>query len=233
MAERAVFIGGFGNGKTSAEHVAEVLGSELNYDDVDAFTFSRAMKDRRIIRRASQGVDLWTHSAGLLAAIDTAPRHIDALNAPLPTSRLRLLGKTGVKIARMHFRGIGIQSLEDIGSVARYNASTTAELIRHPLANLGQLKQISQFDAVSAAVAARHAGIPVDLGYTEGDEYFQLAFHREIEAEQHGVRILRTKGIHDELVIRPAAFLESYLQKKQQRAQPPRSFKTGETSKPF
>jgi hypothetical protein len=38
MAERAVYIGGFGNGEANAEHVATALEDELNYDSVDHFT---------------------------------------------------------------------------------------------------------------------------------------------------------------------------------------------------
>lgn len=55
---RVVYIGGFGNGKKSAEGVAEALAAY--YDDVDPFTFSRAMDSQDTVRRAVKGADVIT-----------------------------------------------------------------------------------------------------------------------------------------------------------------------------
>ncbi len=204
--DRAVYIGGFGNGKKSAEGVAEALASY--YDDVDPFTFSQAMDRQNVVRRAVRGVDVFTHSAGMLAVVGASPSRIEAFGAPLPTSKLRLIGRTIVKTARMHVPRIGIHSMRDLLAVNKYNLSTLAELVAHPKGNLGRLGQISRFSAVEAAIAAQQNDIPSSLTYNDGDEYFTLTAKDEAMATAAGVNITRIPGIHDELVIRPKATLQ-------------------------
>lgn len=206
---RAVYIGGFGNGKNSAENVAEALAGY--YDDVDPFTFSGAMDDRDTVRRAVRGADVVTHSAGLLAVVGTNPDRITAYGAPLPSTKLKLVGKTVVKTVRMHTPGIGIHSLHDLPAINAYDLSATGELVAHPRGNLGRLGQIARFDAVEAAIAAERSGIPSHLVYTDGDEYFSLSAQHEAEAAAAGVGVIRIPGIHDELVIRPSATLQISL----------------------
>lgn len=203
---RAVYIGGFGNGKKSAEGVAEALSDY--YDDVDLFTFSWAMDRRDAVRRAVRGVDVYTHSAGMLAVVGASPNRIEAFGAPLPTSKPRLVGRTVVKTARMHTPGIGIHSLRDVPAVNNYNLSATAELMAHPIGNLGRLSQITRFSAVEASIAAQQSGIPSSLTYNDSDEYFTLVPGDEALATVAGVGVTRIPGIHDELVIRPTATLQ-------------------------
>lgn len=203
---RAVYIGGFGNGRGNAERVASAL--EPYYDEIDEFTFSEAISEPGKVRRAVHGVDAITHSAGMLSLAGTSPSRIEAFGAPLPTTKLRLIGRTGLKTARMHIPGIGIQSTRDVLAVASYDGSSTAELIAHPVRNLGNLGEISRFDAVKAAIAALESDIPTSLNYTEGDEYFQLSEEREATAKTMGVGVTRIPGIHDELIIRPAETLQ-------------------------
>lgn len=206
--KRAVYIGGFGNGKSSAEHVASAL--EPYYDNIDIFTFSEAMESPGEVSRAVKGVDTITHSAGLLAVKNTAPRSIEAFGAPLPTNRISLVGRTGLKIARMHLPGTGIRSSQDIWAVGRYDLGTAAELARHPKRNLGRLGAIAHFNAVEAAAAARKKNILPALHYHDGDEYFQLSLVQETQARAAGVEVIRLPGgIHDELVIRPQETLQS------------------------
>lgn len=202
---RAVYIGGFGNGRGNAERVASAL--EPYYDEIDEFTFSEAISNPDKVRRAVHGVDALTHSAGMLTLADTNPSRIEAFGAPLPTTKLRLIGRTGLKTVRMHTPGIGIRSPRDVLAVGSYGASSAAELVAHPVLNLGHLGDISRFDAVEAAIAARQSDIPTSLNYTEGDEYFQLSEEREAAARAMGVGVMRIPGIHDELVIRPSATL--------------------------
>lgn len=203
---RAVYIGGFGNGRDSAERVASAL--ELYYEEIDEFTFSEAMSDPDKVRRAVYGVDTLTHSAGMLSLMNTSPRRIEAFGAPLPTAKLRLIGKTGLKTVRMHVPGIGIQSRQDVLAVVSYDISSSAELAVHPIRNLGHLGGISRFNAVDTAIAAQQSDIPTSLNYTDADEYFQLSDEREAAAWAMGVGVMRIPGIHDELVIRPAATLQ-------------------------
>ena len=203
---RAVYIGGFGNGRGNAERVASAL--ELYYREIDWFTFSGAISDPDKVRRAVHGVDTLTHSAGMLPLADTTPSRIEAFGAPLPAAKLGLIGKTVLKTVRMHIPGIGIRSPRDILAVGGYDASSTAELIAHPVRNLGQLGDISRFNAVDAAIAARQSGIPTTLNYSCGDEYFQLSEAQEAAARAMGVDVMRLPGIHDGLVIRPAETLQ-------------------------
>ena len=203
---RVVYIGGFGNGRGNVERVASAL--EPYYEEIDEFTFSEAISDPDKVRRAVRDVDALTHSAGMLTLADTNPGRIEAFSAPLPTTKLRLIGRTGLKTVRMHIPGIGIRSPRDVLAVGSYGASSFAELVAHPVLNLGHLGDISRFDAVETAIAARQSDIPTSLNYTEGDEYFRLSQEREAAARAMGVGVMRIPGIHDELVIRPSATLQ-------------------------
>jgi hypothetical protein len=203
---RVVYIGGFGNGKKSAESVADALTGY--YDDVDEpFTFSDAMSNQDIVRKAVRGADVITHSAGLLAIVGTNPSKIEAFGPPLPTTKLGLIGRTVIKTARMHIPGIGIQSLRDIRAVNSYDLGAATELVTNPRGNLGRLGQVARFDAVETAVAAQQSDIPTSLIYTNGDEYFSLSAQCEAIATAAGVSVTRFSGIHDELIIRPAETL--------------------------
>ena len=200
---RAVYVGGFGNGRSSADRVADAIAAEFGYEDVDRFTFAYAMDHSRDIRRAVQDVPVVTHSAGLMAVAGKRPSEVLAFNAPMPASKLRLIGRSVTKTLRMHRPGIGIQSSGDILSVARYDTSATAELTRHAYGNLKRLGQIAFFNSVNAAIGATEYGINTTLVTTDGDEYFRIPTWREESASAHGVRIARLSGVHDELVLRP------------------------------
>jgi hypothetical protein len=204
---RAVYIGGFGNGEGSAERVSEALTASY-YDDVHPLTFSRAMEDQDEVHRAVEGVDVITHSAGLLAVVGANPRRIEAFGAPLPSSKIALVGKTIVKTVRMHTPGVGIRSVGDLSAVSAYDLSATEELFTHLRGNLGRLGQISRFNAVYTAREALRVGIASSLIYTNGDEYFSLSHQDEATAAAEGVNIVRIPGIVDELVIRPEATLQ-------------------------
>ena len=206
---RVVYIGGFGNGRSSAEQVASAL--QEYYDDVDVFTFSEAISRPNTVARAVESVDTITHSAGMLALAGTVPERISAFGAPLPTAKALLVARTVLKTVRMHTPGIGIQRVQDITAIAGYDASAAGELVAHPGRNLGHLGQISRFDAVKAAVAARRSSsrIPTSLYYTKGDEYFQPSQAQLVAAEAGDVNVLSLPGIHDELIIRPAETLHA------------------------
>jgi hypothetical protein len=207
---RAVYIGGFGNGKSCAEYVASAL--DRYYEDVDLFTFSEAMASPDDVRKAVHGVNVVTHSAGMLAVKGTRPNRIDAFSPPLPTTIPRLLARTGLKTVRMHTPGIGLRSVGDIPAVNRYDRSVTAELLTHPEGNFGRLGAISQFDAVRTAISAQESGIRTSLTYTTGDEYYHLSEEGGIAATIAGVSLVTTlSGVHDELVLRPAETLEKAM----------------------
>jgi len=207
---RVVYIGGFGNGKASAEGVVEALVSERGYTDGDAFTFSQSMDMPDTIRRAVRGADAKAHSSGATALPGTRPRSIELFNAPLPVSIPRLVARTGLKTLRMHVPGIGIKSAGDILAIARYNASSVAELLSYPKSNIAQLGNIAVFNAIRSAADAQADGIPVTLGYTDDDEYFQPSSDDKLLAGMYGVDIVSIPGIHDEVVLRPAETLRRF-----------------------
>lgn len=207
---RAVYISGFAGGEKGAERVASVL--ETRYDDVDTFTFSHAMANPNEIRRATKRVPTVTHSAGMLALIESGanPEELTAFGPPLPVALWQFPGRTIRKRMRMHEPGVGIQSPEDVAAIKEYEASSMRELFKHPLGNFGYLGKITRFDAVDAAIGAVQAGTETNLVYTQGDEYFQLSEEREAIARAAGVGIMRLAGIHDELPLRPIATLDLF-----------------------
>jgi len=208
---RVVYVGGFGNGISSAERVGEALAGF--YDEVDVFTFSQYARSSRDVYQAMRGVDLVTHSAGALSlgTVRARPESALLLNAPLPGSIGRLLAKTVVKTVRMHTPGVGIHKPGDVGAVARYSASSVAELATHPVANLSNLRRISQFDAVGAAIAAEADHVPTRLVWTTGDAYFSPTEEDGHRAASGNVPLMVLPGEHDEVVLRPGQFLDHVL----------------------
>ncbi|HET7302138.1 MAG TPA: hypothetical protein VFI74_02290 [Candidatus Saccharimonadales bacterium] len=207
-ADRAVYIGGFGNGKRSANKVADAL--TLFYDDVARFTFSWSMIQPGLMREIMERADVFTHSAGFMAIPDDArPNRVEAFSPPLETSRRHLLGRTLVKTARMHSADV-IRSSRDAKAVAAYDLSSTAELAIRPIRNLVHLGSIACFDLPGRVTEMNQAGIPVDVTYTENDEYFTVSDHtlRTLNAfSQTSAR--RIPGVHDQLVLHPMDTLQA------------------------
>ncbi len=204
---RALYIGGFGNGKTSAEGVGEALVASGHYEDATTMTFAHAMDNPHEVAMAAKSVDTFTHSAGLLALEGTKPKEIVSVGAPLPTTVPRLMVGTGKKTARMV--GHSLTGGEAFKAVNKYNASSMAELARHPLGNLRHLREIARTNSIYLADSALRAGIPTWLHYNERDDYFrptkeqiQMAFLLDIELHM-------IPGQHDELPLYPAETLDA------------------------
>lgn len=203
-ANRAVYVGGFGNGKRLGRGVAEVL--DRQYEDVESHTFSWAMINPAQMRAIMDGADVFTHSAGFMAIPDRArPRHIEAFSPPLPSKKRKLIGRTALKSYNMH---AAIETFDDAQAVARYNLSSMAELAVRPIRNLAHLNAISEFDLVGVVGAMNEDGIGVSLTYPDSDEYFQPSnyTYRTLEAFD-GTDIRTIPGVHDQLVLRPHATL--------------------------
>jgi len=203
---RAVYIGGFGNGKKLAQGVNEALVASGSYEDADHFTFSNAITNPDKVARAVKGVDVYTHSAGILAVKDARPKEIVAVGAPLPTNISRLITGTIEKSAYM--AGHALTGVEAFKAVGRYNASSLAELARHPLGNLRHLREIAGTNAIELAGVAREVGIPTRLFYNEQDIYFQPTDEQQMLARMLGVELRLIPGQHDELPLYPVNTLE-------------------------
>lgn len=220
---RALYVGGFVNGRSLAEGVGYAL--ERTYDEVDVFTFAEGISYPDVIKSAAKGVDVYTHSAGMLAIIGTQPEAIHAFNAPIPSGRLRLLGKTLTKTAHMHLPGRSIHETADIKRVATFNASVAGEVLTHPVANLRPFlnSTISKFNAVKIAQYAQWAGIETNLAITMHDDYFSsYDYKAEADLLSAGTEnILLLPGEHDELPLRPEALLDQYEHTRQMLGRTP------------
>lgn len=207
---RFAYVGGFGNGHSSAEKVGNTLSGY--FEDGDVFTFSEYVKNPDKIRRATKKAQLVTHSAGALAiAAGFNPDFVYLLNPPLPLSVAGLVGRTLVKTAQMNTPGHGIHNLSDVSSVLNYSASSIAELTAHPMANLGSLRKIAKFDAIRAASEAKIDGIWSKIVWTTNDVYFQPTQDDLDQASMNSIPITMLAGEHDEVVLRPEAFLAQVL----------------------
>ena len=199
---RAVYIGGFGNGKTLARGVGGALVEGGHYEDEDHFTLSWAIDNPEKVARAVDGVDVLTHSAGLLAVRGTKPKTIRAVGAPLPSSIPNLMYCAAKKTARM--TGHSLTGLDSFKAVNSYNGSSIGELTLHPVGNLKLLRQISNTDAIDFAKSAKVAGIPTWLIYNEHDDFFPIREREHVLAGAVGISLEMIPGQHDQLPLYPA-----------------------------
>jgi hypothetical protein len=204
---RAVYLGGFGMGRSSAKRVGSVL--ENHFEEIDVFTFSDYVRKQDEVQKAMRGVSFVAHSAGALAIADygSVPSEALLLNPPLRRSIPSLLARTAHKQVRMNTPGIGIYAASDATAAARFTASAAAELLAHPIANLGSLKAISGFDAVEAAAEAKIADIDSRIIWTDQDSYFSPTALDLERARAQGVKVEVIGGEHDEIVLRPELFV--------------------------
>jgi hypothetical protein len=210
---RVVYIGGFGNGRYSAERVASSL--ETYYDEPVPFTFSEYVRYPELVQRASMGADLLTHSAGALALNNyrVSPERAFIFNAPLPTTIPRLVWGAVKKTARMHTPGLGLHGSVDVPEVVHYSSSAIANIAAHTVANFGKLQEISKFDAVDAANEAKWRGIKTQVIWTTNDSFYQPTLEDHNFLYEVGIPSIMLEGEHDELPLRPDALLAQILEK--------------------
>jgi hypothetical protein len=210
---RVVYIGGFGNGRYSAERVANSLGDY--YEDPMPFTFSEYVRYPELVQRASKGADLVTHSAGALALNNNyvSPDNAFIFNAPLQTSIPRLVWGAVKKTARMHTPGLGLHSSADVPEVVHYSTSAIADIAAHPVANFGRLPEISKFDAVDSANEAKWRGISTRVIWTTEDSFYQPTIEDHNFLYEVGIPSIMLDGEHDELPLRPDALLAQVFEK--------------------
>lgn len=209
---KAVYVGGFANGRSTAEFVGESMIDFFNLEDVDVFTFSDAMNNPDQVRRAVVGRDVVAHSAGFMALKGTIPSLIFAYSPPVPTTRRRLLAKTLPKAINMTRQSKTIDKIP-LSSVAQYNASAGAELAAHPVANFKPFLngEISRYNSIEMGAAAVKAGIRTALLFSTNDEYFRPTLEQVEYAENHEVVVGDVEGVHDQLVLAPARTLHKTL----------------------
>lgn len=203
---RGVYLGGFGNGKTLAEDVRVPLADAGNYDETLAYTYAYASTHPEEVGRAVDGAEVLTHSAGFLAAHDMRPSIIRAVGAPLPSGRLKIMGRTISKSGQM--LGHAAQGREAMRHVNHYNASALGELGTHLYANLSRVGTIAKADSVKLAVSATQAGVPVEMFYNRQDRYFQPSPEQYFEANAGNVPLTIIEGLHDQLPLYPEETLQ-------------------------
>lgn len=206
---RVVVVGGFGNGRLIGENIGNSLLGQ--YDEFDTFTFATGMDNPDILRKAVKGVPVVCHSAALIALQGTFPELISAFNPPLPSSRGHLLRSTLKKTAAMHSPR-SVHNAEDLFTVVRFDASSTAELAVHPVANLRPFLRniISRFDAIETACHGNSAGVPIEIITTGDDEYFPYGQSDINRAAINKIPLFILPGVHDELPLRPEQTIRNY-----------------------
>ncbi len=208
-SQSASYVGGFGNGRKSAETVAGALEKRLDRP-VNAFTFSDWVTDPDEVGRATRNAHVFTHSAGVLALNNANFSSAYMLNPPLPRSVGRLVVGAGLKTARMFIPGVGMHTPADLLASAVYSASATAELAAHPIANFGQLREISKFDAIRVATGLNNANKDVrGIAWTENDTFFAPSEADLDKLRIAGIPYQIVPGEHDEVVLRPEQFLDN------------------------
>ena len=209
MSDRAVFIGGFGNGETLSEGVADALCDY--FSDVEHMTFSQAMSERNkaLLRRTAYDATVFTHSAGAMALGGLSPKEVHAFNGPLPTSRAHLAYAALKKTVNML-----LDRTAEPHQVMWNLSSSTAELVAHPIRNLRPLinGDISCYNTLQHLSAWSPAN-RVTAVFTDEDVFFRPE-KKDIEAAQrHGVRVIDgIPGVHDALTLNPSVFLKNYLE---------------------
>jgi hypothetical protein len=209
---RAVYVGGFLNGRATAEFVGESMIDFFNLEDVDVFTYSDAKKNPDQIRKAVVGRDVVTQSAGYTALKDTIPSIVYAFSPPVPTTRRHLVAKTLPKAVNMTRQSKTIDKIP-LRNVAHFNAGAGAEFVVHPVANFKPFLngEISRYNSIEMGAAAVKAGIRTELVFSTNDEYFRPTFEQLEYAEANGVVVGEVEGVHDQLVLAPARTLHKTL----------------------
>jgi len=210
---RAVFISGYGIGMANANNVADVLRER--YDEVEPFTFAYAMKNPEVINDITEGVDLFTHSAAMMAVLGASPNNLHAFDAPLPTGRGMLAGHVLAELFTEHMPIKGGLNLKSAPNILLSDWNSAKEIIGHPFTHLKPYanESISQFNAIDEAIIMQKNDINVILPYTGGDKLFIPTPEQEHTAKMNKVRILHLAGRHNEIILRPQQCLEEYFEK--------------------
>jgi hypothetical protein len=208
---KLVYIGGFGNGHYSSRRVGEAY--KAYYDEVTAYTFSDAVNDPEVMRKAVEGADLDLHSAAaiLLTKLSLKPDRVRLINPPLPRSVASLVVRTVVKTVRMFTPVLSVKNMGDLTAALNYSASSLGELISHPKANFSQLQDISRFNAIEEAIKLQGSGTPTEIIYTTGDAYYKPSKQELANAAANNLNIQLIPGEHDEIAIRPDKLLNTIL----------------------
>lgn len=214
---RAVYIGGFSSGDSYAHEVQEALGEY--YEDVDPFSFPKAIASPEEIRKATDRATVFVHSAGMLALQGSvSPTEVHAFGGPIPTPRYKLIARTLGKSAQMYARA---RSLEDLNRATKFHMRSGAELFipSRALGHWGPFLSgvISNFDAIQTAEGLAHqAGSRVELNYGSDDKYFPVTDMDKARASNiPGVMLsILPDQTHDDFIMRPKQIIYDYMESK-------------------
>ena len=209
---RAVFIGGFSNGREAVDRVGEAL--EKHHDDVVAYSFPYAMAHQKEVEKAVVRSLAVTHSAGWLAIWGTSPKEVQAFSPPLPRSVARLALATGAKTLQMFTNR---DLVPDLSEAWRFTKESTAELAKlYDSESRGHWRYylngaISSCNAVDLAVMFDTEKTAVSLIYPDHDLYYTPTENDLSKANRYriNVEILPTT-VHDSLILYPEQTLDRY-----------------------
>lgn len=211
--ERLVLIGGFTEGRTSLEAVGQAACTEQLVRDFDAFTMAEAVNNPDIIKKASAGVILATHSAGLMAVEhDMSPDVLVAFCAPEPKSPFQL-AMSAIKKTKDHLADLSHRP-EFRPEIGRVLAGNIAEASRHPLfypRALGQIARFSASEHIANFTLAENGTRMVGKADARLDQ-FKFAKNNHDYLNQLGVELAIIDGGHDEIFLRTETVAETIIE---------------------
>lgn len=193
--DKAFIIGGWSESVKSLEPLAESLGAQGLFREVDIFTLGKALEDKKI-NAAARNRSVVTHSAGAFAIHQAGL--IVVLNGVEPTPLHRLtLGAFGVAFNRQigHEEGVRVMGLAD----------AAIELARSPY-TLGLPYRLSHFSSLKRLIDYAEM-FPEGRAYlpTDKDE-FGFGGHGEVDkAREYGIYAEALPGAHSQPLLHPNA----------------------------
>lgn len=213
-----LIMGGFTESRRALEPVADAAVRQGFGEDADILTLREAHRmDIERLRARMAGANVVSHSAGVITVPDARqrlhdselPRNFIMIAAPEPRGMVRL-ARTAVAKSLNHMLG----STESPRSAhMRVVAGNTAEVLAHPLVNIGALApDIAHFSTLDRLVDGQLAAED-RAGYfpMQDDEFYADSWVPRFDASRSvisdGGIVLRLAGRHDSLLTDPESVL--------------------------
>lgn len=211
-------MGGFTESRRALEPVADAAVSQGFGEDADIMTLREAnMMDVERLRARMAGSNAVAHSAAVMMTPDARqrisdnelPKNFIIIAAPEPRGIVGL-ARAAVKKTANHVIGV---TESPRSAHMRVVAGNTAELLAHPLTNIGLLApDIARFSTLDR-LEAGHIAAEDRVGYfpMAEDEFYADAWVRRFDATRSlisdGGVVRRLPGGHDGLLVDPQGVL--------------------------
>lgn len=206
-----LIMGGFTESRRVLDPVADEAVRQGFGEDADVLTLREAnIMDVEKLRAKMAGANVVSHSAGVITVPDARqrlhdselPRNFIIIAAPEPQGIVRL-ARTAVSKSFHHMVGV---TESPRSAHMRVVAGSTAELLAHPLTNIGSLApEIARFSTLDRV---SEGGIAAEdrVGYfpMNDDEFYADAWVERFDAGRNLIRdggiVRRLAGNHDSLL---------------------------------